>query len=228
MSDIYSRDFEESLSLERFGRYLAWAAGDRERAIDLYTLNAQISECLYTPLHMLEVALRNRIHTVLAAAAHDRWFDDPEFQKGNRQAEQLAKAKVELAEDGKDLSPGRVVAALTFGYWTAFFGPGYEDTWRKGLHAIARDSNGKSLRRKDFSAPLTPIRVLRNRIAHHEPILSWNLPKHHENIVLLTEWLSPPAALWCRTHSRFPAVHPAERIVLAKIDIAASPETVES
>lgn len=54
--------FEQALSLERFGRYLDWAAGDGMRAIELYTLNTRISESLYTPLQMLEVALRNRIH----------------------------------------------------------------------------------------------------------------------------------------------------------------------
>jgi len=58
-------DLEEALSLERFGRYLAWSHGDRHQAIRLYTLNTKVSESLYTPLQMLEVALRNRIHRVL-------------------------------------------------------------------------------------------------------------------------------------------------------------------
>lgn len=68
------------------------------------------------------------------------------------------------------------------------------------------------------------IRVPRNRIAHHEPMLSWNLAKHYENIVLLTEWLSPPAASWCRTYSRFLIVHPAGRIALSEVAIATTPE----
>ncbi|PZM50167.1 hypothetical protein DOL99_00240, partial [Salmonella enterica subsp. enterica serovar Derby] len=56
---------EMALSLERFGRYMDWAKDDRTRAIELYTLNTLISESLYTPLQMLEVALRNRIHVVM-------------------------------------------------------------------------------------------------------------------------------------------------------------------
>jgi hypothetical protein len=115
-------DIVEALSLERFGRYLAWAGGDRQRTIDLYTLNTALSESLYTPLQMLEVALRNRIHTVLSAAVTDHWFDDPAFQLGTRQPEQLAKAKQDLADENKAVTPGRLVAALTFGYWTSFFG----------------------------------------------------------------------------------------------------------
>ena len=185
-------DIVEALSLERFGRYLTWAGGDHERAVDLYTLNTALSESLYTPLQMLEFALRNRIHTVLSAAVNEYWFDDPTFQLGTRQPEQLAKAKQDLAEEGKAATPGRLVAALTFGYWTAFLGTDYEDTWRKTLHPIARQASGKNLRRKDFTSPLTPIRVLRNRIAHHEPILNWNLPKHYDNMLRLTGGCLPP------------------------------------
>jgi hypothetical protein len=66
MNDIDIQTLEKAISL-RFGRYSAWAAGDKQRAITLYTLNTQLSESLYTPLQMLEVALRNRIHAVLSA-----------------------------------------------------------------------------------------------------------------------------------------------------------------
>ena len=67
-------DLEHALSLERFGRYLAWANGDRTRAVELYTLNTRVSESLYTPLQMLEVTLRNRIHAVMQDAHHETWF----------------------------------------------------------------------------------------------------------------------------------------------------------
>ncbi len=43
-------DIEAALSLERFGRYVAWAGGNRERALELYTLNTQVSEALYIAL----------------------------------------------------------------------------------------------------------------------------------------------------------------------------------
>ena len=66
MTDIAA--MEAALSLERFARYVAWAGGDRQRALDLYTLNTQLSEALYTPLQVLELALRNRVHAVLSAA----------------------------------------------------------------------------------------------------------------------------------------------------------------
>lgn len=208
-------DFETALSLERFARYVDWAEGDRTRALELYTLNTRLSEALYTPLQVLEIALRNRIHTVLEAAVHERWFEEAGFLAIENQRRQLTKAQEELADEGKAPTPGRIVAALTFSFWTSMLSPNYETLWQTTLHRIARREDGKGLRRKDLSGPLAPIRTLRNRVAHHEPIIQWNLPKHYGNVVQLTRWLAPAAADWCERHSRFPEVHPEERIVLS-------------
>lgn len=209
-------ELELALSYERFGRYLEWAGGDRARAVELYTLNTKVSECLYTPLQMLEVTLRNRIHVVMRDAYHETWFQDRATILQDRQAEQVAKAISDIRTERKEVTPGRIVAALTFSFWTSMFSPDYETLWQQTLHRIARRPDGKGLRRKDFSAPLHQVRTIRNRIAHHEPIIAWDLRKHYGNMVNMTEWLSPAAAGWCRTHCRFDEVYPQERIVLLK------------
>jgi hypothetical protein len=211
---IEAEHLEEALSLERFGRYRAWAGGDHARALDLYGLNTRLSEALYTPLQMLEVALRNRIHAVLSVSLQPRWFEAPEFLVGPHQNEQVVEALAELAREGKEATAGRVVAALTFSFWTTMLGTPYENLWQTDLHRVGRREDGKGLRRKDLSGPLTPIRLLRNRIAHHEPILAWDLPKHHGAMLRITGWLSPAAAAWCRTLDRFDQVHPHGRIAL--------------
>lgn len=200
--------------MERFARYLEWAGSDRERARRLYTLNTQISEALYTPLQMLEVVLRNRIHAIMSAAQGERWFEKDGLLAVENQRQQLAKAMEDIRKESKPPTAGRIVAALSFSFWTAMLSPSYEVLWQISLHRIARRENGKGLRRQELAGPLTPIRTLRNRIAHHEPIIQWNLPRHYENILRITGWLSPAAASWCRTHSRFEQVHPGGRIEL--------------
>jgi hypothetical protein len=204
--------FEAAISTERFRRYLDWADTDGERAVALYTLNGQLSETLYISLHMLEVVLRDRIHAVAEAMTIGNralsWYDRPEFQLGDRQLEQLKKAKADLAAERKSLSAGNLVATLTFGYWTAFLGKPYENLWQQGLHRIARKESGGNLRRKDFSTPLMRLRMLRNRIAHHEPILHWDLPKHHASMIELISWLSPVCREWTLKHCRFSSVYP--------------------
>lgn len=208
-------EMEAALSLERFARYVAWAAGDRTRALELYTLNTQLSEALYTPLQVLELALRNRVHAILSAAHGERWFEADGLLQTPHQREQVETALAELAKDGKESLPGRVVAALTFSFWTAMVSPAYEDLWRSTMHAIAVKPDGKKLSRKQLSRPLTPIRILRNRIAHHEPILHWDLRTHHTAMQEVTSWLSPPAARWCARIDRFPTVFPARGYRLA-------------
>jgi hypothetical protein len=211
-------DFIAGLSAKRFERYLAWAKGDAQVARDLYLLNCRLCEALYTPLQMLEIVLRNRIHDVateMRLGDPSRfWFDRPEFQRGYRQREKVASARQELTRENKTHSPDRIVAALNFGYWTSFLATEYETLWQQGLHKIAKRPDGKGLRRKAFSATLLQIRFLRNRIAHHEPVIYWNLGRHHDEILKLTDYLSPPIAQWVDRHSRFREVYPKERIRL--------------
>lgn len=208
-------DMEAALSLERFGRYVAWAGGDREHALALYTLNTQVSEALYIALQTLEVSLRNRIHTMMSVKHGERWFEDPAIVLIPHQHGQVAAAVADLEHDGKDATPGRIIAALSFSFWTAMFSPAYETLWRATLKDIAH-RDGKTLSRKDFSKPLTQVRLLRNRVAHHEPLLHWNLRRHHDAMRQLTLWLSPPAHAWSEPLDRFDAVYPAPGALLQR------------
>jgi hypothetical protein len=58
-------DLEVALSSERLQRYLVWAEHDTTNALELYKFNTQISEALYTPIQVLELVLRNTIHTTM-------------------------------------------------------------------------------------------------------------------------------------------------------------------
>ena len=207
---------ESALSHERFARYLEWAEENRDQALTLYTLNTQVSESLYTPLQMLEVSLRNRIHSVLSDAMHESWFEEDGFLKISNQRDQVVIARDRLVKFGKEPTPGRIVAALSFSFWTSMLARNYEDLWQKTLNRIARHNDGQNLRRKDLSEPLARIRLIRNRIAHHEPVIHFNLPEEYGKFMQITRWLSPVAADWSERHSRFLQVHPIERIALAK------------
>ncbi|MZE41912.1 hypothetical protein GTY49_02700, partial [Streptomyces sp. SID5477] len=124
------------------------------------------------------MALRNRIHAVMTEASGPGWFQPEAGHVTDRQAEQVRAAIAELTEAGKPIEDGRVVAALTFSFWTSMFGREQDDLWKRTMHRIAT-RDGIFLSRKAFATPLTQVRLLRNRIAHHEPILYWDLPKHH-------------------------------------------------
>lgn len=209
--------FEQALSEARFSTFLQWTGGDREAAIELYTSNVLLAESLYVPLHMLEVALRNRIHAVMTEQISADWFEGERFQRNPSQKRMLERARQDVGAASWRPTTVTLIPALTFGYWTAFLGPEYEDLWRASLHRIARTADGKHLGRKQFASRLGPIRKLRNRIAHYEPIIQLNLPHGYADMLQLIEWLSPSAALWCATHCRFGAVWAARNVGLASI-----------
>jgi hypothetical protein len=236
-------DIEAALSYERLARYLAWAHGNRVEAIRLYALNTSISEAFYTPLQMLEVALRNRCHTVLSDVYGADWFDRPGVILSLFQGLSARKAKLDLiaglpaaarvnSDVVKWLSPGRVVASLTFGFWTAFFGNDYEGLWRSCL-SRAVSAPPEKMTRKILDRELTPTRLFRNRIAHHEPILYLDLAKRHHSILQVTEWLLPTAARWSRENERASALLARHRETLdavrarhnemKKLSVAAGP-----
>lgn len=201
-------DFErlcEWYSRERVGRYVAWAGHCDIQASRLYSMNLQLSESLYVALQTLEVLLRNRIHEVLAAEHGQFWFEP---QRGvlciPRQHDQVRAATSDLHRQGRTVTPGGVISHLTLSFWTMMFNKEHETLWQKTLHGIASERVLRGLRRKQFSTPLVRIRHLRNRIAHHEPILHWPLDAYHADMMQLMEWIAPQAACWCRRHDRFP------------------------
>jgi Abi-like protein len=210
VGNIYQQAIEQqldqALSLERFQRYLDVTQANKGQAFALYAFNMQVSEALYIPIHMLEVAMRNRFHTVLSAQYGENWFEHPHVSLSETQIQQLENAKNDLMREGKEVKSGRMIAALTFGFWTSLLSSDAENLWQQVLHRSARHESGKGLRRKDLSKPLLPIRVLRNRISHHEPVFHWNLPRHYASIQDITRWLSPIAADWSGYHSRFESV----------------------
>ncbi len=193
---------------------MTWSEQDQARALELYALNTRLSESLYVALQMLEVALRNRIDAVMSEKYGLDWLLNGGALLIDRQKFQREEATRELERARKQASNGRLVAALPFSFWTSMFNSEYETLWQQDLYKIGRKQDGKGLVRKDISKRLTPIRILRNRVAHHEPILHWNLPKHHENMLRLCEWFSPEAAKWCREHCRFAEIYPEVGISL--------------
>lgn len=217
---------EECLSADRFRPYALSCQGDQEQALRLYELNTKVSASLYEPLQTLEVALRNRFHHYLSATYGEWWFDRGDVIWELFQRRRIADAHLDLAKDKKEITPGRVIASLMFGFWTACLSHHYEQAlWRKGGLAKAFQAAGAKPSRNVVNRMLGPVRKIRNRIAHHEPVLYYNLPKHHENIVTLTRWLSPATADWADRHSTFQDVYdedlakrllkPADRLQLA-------------
>ena len=182
---------EEWLSIGRFSTYLAAAGGSRTRALDLYEWNAELSAAFLHDLSHLEVGLRNACDRQVAAATlpgDTHWTDPatlltlfPVLMRRDRSigrardVNKIARGNVERARlnatkvSNAPLIPGKVVAELMFGFWTYLFADAQEKTiWVPHLHKALPPG----IDRNRLNDALAALRDFRNRIAHHENILS--------------------------------------------------------
>lgn len=186
--------------------------GDESNLYAHYIWNIVLCESLYPVLQGLEVTLRNSMHdTFCQQYGSEEWYEiggvlEPRDQRA------LGKAKRKLTETGKPHEPGRIIAELSFGFWTSLFDVRYETRfWHKLLKDVFPDMPKHLRKRKTISKRLNKIRHLRNRVFHHEPIWYWqDLAQQHEAIVETIAWINPAMAILLENIDRFPTVYGAE------------------
>lgn len=194
------------LSVERLTRYAELAPDMPSKQLELYAWNTALSESLYTPIQGLEVTARNYFHAKLCEQLGEEWYDNPKIQFAYSQARSLAQAKETLVKERKPINPGNLISQLSFGFWTGLLGSKYETVlWRNGLYKAFTYKPSPFLR-KEAHHEFDLIRLLRNRIAHHEPILRADLPCHHARMIKMIGWFCQETAQWIEAQSRFDAV----------------------
>ncbi len=197
----------EALSNERLEAYRN-RLGDQEHdnLLTHYAWNIVLCESLYPCLQMLEVVLRNRLHNRISEHfGQPNWYEDPSILRPRDRA-MIGKAKDNLTKMGKPHDPGRVVAELSFGFWTSLMDRRYEQVLWPRLLADCFPHMPRTLRtRKNISKRFNAIRRLRNRVFHHEPIWHWqDLDKQHRNILEAIGWIEPAAKDFVMAIDRFP------------------------
>ena len=120
---------EKIISTERLTPYLNFHNNDQEKAIQHYKSNILISEAFYPLLSILEVGLRNSMDYQLTIWFNDNnWFENEEFIKiANKfQMDKISDAKANILSEKKDITFGRIIAELSFGFWTSLFDSKFE------------------------------------------------------------------------------------------------------
>lgn len=111
------------------------------------------------------------------------------------------------------MTPGRLISELHFGFWTYLFdaeygaGPNKPGILWPTLLPIVFPQN-PSIQRGEASRRLVAIRQLRNRVFHHEEIWSRkNLWDEYQGMLTLLAWMSPESAMVLTEFCQFPAVY---------------------
>ena len=203
-------EIERAISRERLKRYLAATNNNLAASVALYEQNVAVSEAVFGLLHGLEVAIRNGMHDALTVHyGTQRWFQSAAVPLTLYGQDKVAAAIRDAG--GPSASPGKVVAEFTFGFWTNLAARSYHWTlWQPCLH---RAFPAVRLARPEIHTRLESIRTLRNRIAHHEPVLTSQSMLYAGSGLYLpltslsecANWLGPGLATWLETSYRYAA-----------------------
>jgi len=190
----------EWISASRLAPFLEAADGNLDAALALYHWHARVAAACFLTMHHLEVLVRNAIDGELGKEHPDEpltqtWLMD--FDVLRPDAVKQVIVAVERLQKGKAITRGRVIAALSFGFWSGLFGGRYEELWRHRLrHAFPHAKE-----RKDLSARMDPLRRFRNRLAHHDSILNQPIQERHSQMLELAAFVDPLAGEWLATTS---------------------------
>jgi hypothetical protein len=205
-------ELSRTVSRVRLFRYLRATQQDIELALTLYEKNVLLSQAVFGFLHGLEVAVRNSIHYVLSRdLCSTNWIQDnlpldwpkpapSHFTLTKPMSDMLNFALFKL---GPSPSVGKLIAELNFAFWVDLLGARYEYVWVNSLHKAFPEAHHP---RNRVHWRLDTIRHLRNRVAHHEPIITSSgqvctgrFEEKHISLSALVEcvsWVSPHTAQW--------------------------------
>ncbi len=209
-----STEIHRVISGPRLYSYLRLVGnGSLEDALLLYRLNAKLSGTFIFPIQSVEVAFRNALATQLDSHLGTadwliRLIWDPASNPtlwSSRQVDKVLNAYVRYVES-KRCPPSQddMISDLELGFWTEFV----DKTWQR--HRLWPQLKGAfpnlpaSITRGPVFSALNRLRKFRNRIAHHEVIISPTTTPIDTHGVALNaiEWMSRDTSEWTRRHSQ--------------------------
>lgn len=214
LQDLTFAELERILSQPRLDGYRRGGV-DEKTVVARYLWNLALAEALHPSLHIMEVAFRNALDRSVANHLGDpNWLvnnasDSPASTLlPERSREAVTAAHENLAKAKKPIEQGRMVAELSFGFWTSLLNRGYERRlWPAQLGNTFPGHPAANRTRSTFSKRFNEIRNLRNRVSHHEPI--WyraTLASDHAAIVEACRWIEPGTEPLLAEVDRFEAV----------------------
>ena len=186
--------FEKVFSTQRMERYFKLYPEDESRAILHYRCNLELAETFYTSLSVLELTLRNALcRELVTMTGREDWYAIFPTTSGlTRLNYYIVQATKQIPGRHESITPSKIVAELTLGFWVSLLNSEYERLLWKDLRRAFPFMPKKDRQRKNVSAPLNTFRTFRNRVFHNEPIC-WNLDRVeeiHRKMTTVMSWIS--------------------------------------
>lgn len=187
------------LSQERLNTYSNNQTLGQKETIQAYKYNVLLSAEVFKAISVLEVALRNSISQAWNAKLNcsDWPMNKKEIDPTSNKNTDLIKSIDEAIKDaGQPPKNPKVIANLSFGKWLQFLQPRFAKINNSILEKVFPNYkiDYKKLRSQqvqDIYRQFEVIKILRNRVAHHEPIFKdKNLKDKFESIFECLSWIN--------------------------------------
>lgn len=215
-----------ALSKDRLDAYRLPSDADLVDALARYAYNLALCAAAYPLLHTLEVTLRNRVyravdskypHNARANAGVPCWLDFTPPILTTREVDMVAEAKRQCGRPRKGRprapSPGRLVAALPFGFWANLLNapyehgnPAYGRLWPKLLKPIFPSMPPEQRTRERLLRRVSAIKDFRNRVFHYEPVWHDDFAGEHGRLLETLDWMSRDVGRVARAFDTVPGV----------------------
>lgn len=203
-----------TLSPARMGTYEAAVriqSDNDSAALVLYAWNAKVSSALLAPLHICEVVIRNTVSDALEVLYGNRWPWSPTFERSLPDPQLGYSPRRDLQSARRSArTAGKVIPELKFVFWQKMFTGRHDNRiWDHHLYRVMPNLNlsqSVQMLRHSVYQDLEQLRMLRNRIAHHEPIFSRNLANDYKKIHDLVAYRCVVTAKWMDENQQATAV----------------------
>lgn len=190
---------ESAISSIRLSTYKN--ASPHGSGLEVYLWNANIAGVFLFPLHICEITMRNAAANALAHVYGPNWPWEKGFIYSLRKSKGGYSPRSDLINVAKKAqSAAQVIPELKFVFWQNLFTQSFEnDIWNKNLPAVIHNvPSGYPIpvMREHIYGLLRDVRLLRNRIAHHEPLINRNLMEDYGKILSLIGYVSQETAEW--------------------------------
>lgn len=187
------------LTVERLTSYDA-ATTCPTASLALYEWNSEVGAAFFVSLQGFEVVLRNALHLQLTLwhrreGLSGHWFDDPRRLLDPRGTADVEEARRRIGRLRRPFTPGRIVSELSFGFWRYLLSARYEQSlWTPALrHAFP---HLRPQRRRDIAERVERLHLVRNRLAHHEPVHRRDLARDHADLLFVVDAICPVTRSW--------------------------------
>jgi hypothetical protein len=222
----------DRLSRDRLSKYLIRTDDEVAEALSLYVWNNEISAAINTTLQQLEICLRNAVSISLVSAFGNEWFKVYKLIHHNKEIQDeihKTQSKAEKICNIKEVRAPDFIAASSMNLWRELCKPLYAGLfWGKRVqlsfpnHPNVTTKGNERVVLKDIHSRVDLLLKLRNRIAHHEPVIGSNrepigskLLERHREMFELLEWMDLNFAQWVRGQDRFHEVMEACPLIVS-------------